>query len=77
MSSWRRLPSPQCSHIWGGTKCSTRLLHGTEDSALAARGRRTASAGLPGLRMLHLIDEQQLETLAERRDGGEVLAGGT
>ena len=40
-------------------------------------GRRTASAGLPGLRMLHLIDEQQLETLAERRDGGEVLAGGT
>jgi len=40
-------------------------------------GRRTASAGLPGLRMLHLIDEQQLETLAERRDGGEVLAGFT
>ena len=27
--------------------------------------------------MLHLIDEQQLETLAERRDGGEVLAGFT
>ena len=61
LSSWRRrLPPPRCSHIWGGTKCSTRLWHGTEDSALAARGRRTTSAGLPGLRTLHLIAEQLL-----------------
>ena len=37
LHTWRlatcRLPSPQCSHIWGGTTCSPRLVQGTEDSA--------------------------------------------
>ena len=59
LHTWRlatcRLPSPQCSHIWGGTTCSPRLVQGTEDSACRMWAAHTASAGVPGLQTLHLI----------------------